>query len=85
MIERENIKPDVIFVDPPRKGLEEITINNLLKINPKKIVYISCNPATLMRDLSKLNEDYNICKIIPLDLFPFTSHIECISILQRKF
>lgn len=84
LIQRKNIKPDIIFVDPPRKGLDEITINNLLKINPKKIVYISCNPATLMRDLSKLDEKYDICKITPLDLFPFTAHVECVTILRSK-
>lgn len=78
------IKPDVIFVDPPRKGLDDITINNLLKINPKKIIYISCNPASLVRDLKKLEEDYDICKIAPVDLFPYTSHVECVAVLQLK-
>ncbi|MDE5830789.1 MAG: DNA (cytosine-5-)-methyltransferase, partial [Clostridia bacterium] len=78
------IKPDVIFVDPPRKGLDEITITNMLKINPKKIVYISCNPASLVRDLKKLEEKYNICKITPLDLFPYTNHVENVTILMRK-
>lgn len=77
-------KPDVIFVDPPRKGLDDITINNILKIYPKKIVYISCNPASLVRDLKKLEDDYDICKIIPVDLFPYTSHVECVAVLQLK-
>lgn len=72
LIEKEDIKPNVVFVDPPRKGLDETTIKNLLKIEPKKIIYISCNPATLMRDLSKLEEKYAIRKITPVDMFPYT-------------
>ena len=67
-----NKKPDIIFVDPPRKGLDNMTVCNLIDFKPKKIVYISCNPATLMRDLSKLEEIYDIKKITPIDLFPFT-------------
>lgn len=65
-------KPDIIFVDPPRKGLDNNTVYNLMNAMPSKIVYISCNPATLVRDLSKLEEKYNIKKITPFDLFPFT-------------
>ncbi len=84
LIEKEKINPNVIFVDPPRKGLDNNTINNLLKIKPKKIVYISCNPATLMRDLNKLEEKYEINKITPVDLFPFTKHVECVAVLQLK-
>ena len=67
-----NKKPDIILVDPPRKGLDNMTVCNLIDFKPKKIVYISCNPATLMRDLSKLEEIYDIKKITPIDLFPFT-------------
>ena len=78
------VNPDVIFVDPPRKGLDDITINNLLRLSPKKIVYISCNPASLVRDLKKLEEDYEMRKITPVDLFPYTSHVECVTILKRK-
>lgn len=84
LIEKEKINPDIIFVDPPRKGLDNNTINNLLKIKSKKIVYISCNPATLMRDLNKLEEIYEINKITPVDLFPFTSHVECVAVLHLK-
>ena len=75
---------DVIFVDPPRKGLDEITIQNLIGKKTKKIVYISCNPATLVRDLCKLEKVYDILKITPIDLFPFTSHVECVAVLQLK-
>lgn len=84
LIKKEKINPDVIFVDPPRKGLDNNTINNLLKIKPKKMIYISCNPATLMRDLNKLEEIYEIRKITPVDLFPFTSHVECVALMGIK-
>lgn len=84
LIYDKKIKPDVVFVDPPRKGLDTNTIENLLKIKPKKIVYISCNPATLIRDLSKLEEKYDINEITPVDLFPYTSHVECVALMGRK-
>jgi len=84
LIYDKKIIPDVVFVDPPRKGLDVNTVNNLLKIKPKKIVYVSCNPASLIRDLSKLEEKYDIKKITPVDLFPFTSHVEVVSVLGRK-
>ena len=84
LIYGKNIRPNVVFVDPPRKGLDTTTVGNLLKIKPKKIVYISCNPATLVRDLSKLEEKYNVNKITPVDLFPYTSHVECCSVLELK-
>lgn len=84
LIYGKNIKPDVVFVDPPRKGLDMNTVQNLLKIKPKKLVYISCNPATLVRDLSKLEEKYEINKITPVDLFPYTSHVEVCALLELK-
>ncbi len=82
LIEKE--KASVVFVDPPRKGLDETTVENLLKIKPKKIIYISCNPASLVRDLHKLEEKYEILKITPVDLFPWTSHVECVVALNLK-
>lgn len=84
LINNKDIKPDVIVVDPPRKGLDNVTIENIINIKPKKVIYISCNPATLMRDLSKLEETYDIKKIQPVDMFPFTSHIECVTVLYLK-
>ena len=83
-LEEENIKPDVVFIDPPRKGCDKTAIETLLKIEAKKIVYISCNPATLARDLKLLEEKYKIEEITPVDMFPWTSHIETICILERK-
>ena len=84
LIENRKIKPDVIVVDPPRKGLDNKTVENILKIKPNRVVYISCNPATLMRDLSKLESEYKIKEIQPVDMFPFTSHVECCSVLYLK-
>lgn len=84
VLKEHNVKPDVIFVDPPRKGLDKHTIENILNIKPEKIVYISCNPASLVRDLKLLEESYEIKKIQPVDMFPFTSNVECVSLLCLK-
>lgn len=84
LINQQQIQPDVIVVDPPRKGLDNTTVENMIKIKAKKIVYISCNPATLMRDLAKLEEHYTIGSIQPVDMFPFTSHVECVTVLTIK-
>lgn len=84
LININNIIPDIVMVDPPRKGLDNKSIENILKIKPKKLVYISCNPATLVRDLSKLEEKYNVEFIKPVDMFPFTSHVECVTVLELK-
>lgn len=84
LIENKKIKPDVIVVDPPRKGLDNTTVENILKIKPTRLVYVSCNPATLIRDLSKLEGIYEIKEIQPVDMFPFTSHVECVCVLKLK-
>ena len=84
LINNKNIIPDIVMIDPPRKGLDKNSIDNILKIRPKKLVYISCNPATLVRDLALLEADYEVKKIKPVDMFPFTSHVECCSVLKLK-
>ena len=84
LINKKGISADIVMFDPPRKGLDKNTINNILKIKPKKIVYISCNPATLIRDLAVFEEQYNIKTIVPVDMFPWTSHVECCSVLYLK-
>ena len=84
VLKEHNVKPDVIFVVPPRKGLDKHTIENILNIKPEKIVYISCNPASLVRDLKLLEESYEIKKIQPVDMFPFTSNVECVTVLYAK-
>lgn len=84
LINKKKIVPTAIIVDPPRKGLDDKTIQNILKIKPEKLVYISCNPATMVRDLSKMEEIYNINRIQPVDMFPFTKHVECVAVLNLK-
>ena len=84
LINNKGISADIVMFDPPRKGLDKNSINNILKIKPKKIVYISCNPATLIRDLTFFEDQYDIKTIVPVDMFPFTSHVECVSVLYLK-
>lgn len=84
LIEKEKITPDVVFLDPPRKGCDKKILETLLEVQPKKIVYISCNSATLARDLKILEPKYKMGNVQPVDMFPFTSHIENIAILKLK-
>lgn len=84
LINNKGLKADVVMFDPPRKGLDKKSIDNILNIRPKKIVYISCNPATLIRDFADFENEYDIKTIIPVDMFPFTSHVECVSLLCLK-
>lgn len=81
---RENLPVDVVLVDPPRIGLEPETLAALGALNPPKIVYVSCNPATLARDLRVLaGFGYRIMRVQPLDMFPQTSHIETVVLLEQ--
>jgi 23S rRNA (uracil1939-C5)-methyltransferase len=82
---KSGIKPDIVIIDPPRKGADENLIGLLKKLSPKKILYISCNPATLARDLEKLAESnlYKINPITPVDMFPMTHHVECVVLMSR--
>ena len=84
LINKKNIIPTAIIVDPPRKGLDDRTIENIIKVRPKRLVYISCNPATMVRDLAKLEDTYTITKIQPVDMFPYTKHVECVAVLTQK-
>ena len=84
LINKEKIVPSAIIVDPPRKGLDNKTVENIAKIKPAKLVYISCNPATMVRDLAKLEDIYNIKTIQPVDMFPWTSSVETVTILTLK-
>ena len=84
LVNKKNVEADIIMVDPPRKGMDNRSIENILKVKPKKIVYISCNPSTLIRDISKMEDAYMIKSIKPVDMFPFTSNVECVTVLERK-
>ncbi len=75
---------DTIVVDPPRKGLDRSVIDSLLVMNPKQLIYVSCNPMTLKRDLTLLSTTYSIEKLVPFDMFPNTYHLECIAIMKRR-
>lgn len=76
--------PDVVITDPPRAGMHEDVVKTLLRLNPKLIVYVSCNVATQARDLSLLTENYIVTKIQPVDMFPHTHHVENVVQLKRK-
>jgi len=75
---------DLIIVDPPRSGLDNKSINNILRIGPKDVIYISCNPNTLVRDLKELTTNYDIKEISIADMFPNTYHVETIVFLSKK-
>ncbi|MBO5476788.1 MAG: 23S rRNA (uracil(1939)-C(5))-methyltransferase RlmD [Clostridia bacterium] len=82
--EKREIKPDVIVVDPPRKGLDLDSIEYILKFRPEKIGYVSCSPATFARDLKLLSQYYEIGTVIPVDMFPNSEHIENVTVLTLK-
>ncbi|WP_068595412.1 23S rRNA (uracil(1939)-C(5))-methyltransferase RlmD [Vaginella massiliensis] len=82
-IEQHGI-PDVVITDPPRDGMHKKVVENILFMNPKRVVYVSCNSATQARDLEMMKEQYNIVKVQPVDMFPQTHHVENIVLLERK-
>ncbi len=75
--------PDVVITDPPRAGMHPNVIKHLLVADPKRIVYVSCNPATQARDIKMLSEKYKLITAVPVDMFPQTQHIECVALLER--
>lgn len=75
---------DIIIVDPPRSGLDKNTINFLINSKAKRVVYVSCDIMTLVRDLNILKQDYDIREITPVDMFPNTYHVECVCVLKLK-
>lgn len=83
-INKVNYQPDIIIVDPPRSGLFKGMIEKLIKFKAKKIIYVSCDPITLSRDLKELTNRYQIEKIYPIDMFPNTYHVESVCLLTLK-
>ena len=77
-------RPDIIITDPPRAGMHEDVINTILFAAPKRIVYVSCNPATQARDLSLLDEKYKVMRVQPVDMFPHTQHVENVVLLEKR-
>ena len=80
----QNGVPNIIITDPPRNGMDTKVVEQILKILPRRIVYISCNPATQARDLNLMTKDYKVTKIQPVDMFPHTHHIENIVLLEKR-
>ncbi len=81
---RKNGLPDVVITDPPRAGMHADVIRAIIDISPRKIVYVSCNPATQARDISILDEKYKTTKVQPVDMFPHTHHVENVVLLERR-
>ena len=82
---KQGLKTDVVFVDPPRKGLTPEFIDATVKTGPEKVVYISCNPATMVRDLQLFQDQgYEFDRIDPVDMFPQTPHVEAVTVLTKK-
>ncbi|WP_077947501.1 23S rRNA (uracil(1939)-C(5))-methyltransferase RlmD, partial [Paenilisteria newyorkensis] len=82
---KDGIVADVLVVDPPRKGCDEALLETILKMKPKRVVYVSCNPSTLARDMLVLTDGGYEAKVVqPVDMFPQTTHVECVTVLQRQ-
>lgn len=84
ILNKNNYKPDTIIVDPPRAGLDSLALSQILNIKPKKLVYVSCDLMTLARDLKLLSNDYDILELTPVDMFPYTAHVESVCTLKYK-
>lgn len=79
-----DVKPDVMIIDPPRVGMHKDVVKQVLAIGAERIVYVSCNPATLARDLEMMKGDYQVMEVQPVDMFPHTYHIEAVARLVRR-
>lgn len=80
----EHGRPDIIITDPPRTGMHEDVIATILRAEPQRIVYVSCNPATQARDLAMLDSTYRVAKVQPVDMFPHTQHVENVVLLEHR-
>ena len=81
----ERKRVDVVLTDPPRAGCDKKFLSSLVKLAPRRVVYVSCNPETLARDARYLVKNgYRVTKIAPVDMFPWTTHVECVAVLERK-
>jgi len=78
------IRPEVVIIDPPRVGVSKDVLRDVLAMAPQRIVYVSCNPATLARDGALLAGAYEILQVQPIDMFPHTSHIESVARLEKR-
>ena len=81
----QGLRPQVVTVDPPRKGLAEGVVHSIVKMAPERVVYVSCDPATLARDVKRFAQGgYAPQKAVAVDLFPRTHHVESVVLLQRQ-
>ena len=86
MLRNEGIKPQTVILDPPRKGCAEDLLKTVADIAPQKIVYVSCDPATLARDCARLKDlGYEVQEVTPVDMFPRTAHVESVVCLTHTF
>ncbi|MGN0171809.1 MAG: 23S rRNA (uracil(1939)-C(5))-methyltransferase RlmD, partial [Acutalibacteraceae bacterium] len=84
-LENEGVKADVVVLDPPRKGCDPALIDTVVRLAPKRVVYVSCDPATLARDCALLvQKGYAIGSVTPVDMFPRTAHVETVALLSRQ-
>jgi 23S rRNA (uracil1939-C5)-methyltransferase len=84
-LEREGVRPDVVVIDPPRKGCSPDVIDTIVRMAPDRVVYVSCDPATLARDLKLFAErGYVTDRVTPVDMFPRTAHVESVARLSKK-
>lgn len=84
-LKEQGMKADLLVVDPPRRGCYQELLDTIIDMKPEKFIYVSCNPATLARDLNYLTEnDFKVIEIQPVDMFSQTTHVECIALLQRE-
>ena len=81
---QEHGRPDVIITDPPRAGMHPDVVKTILNAAPKRIVYVSCNPATQARDLQLMDADYRVVAVQPVDMFPHTPHVENVVLLEHR-
>ena len=84
LLSRAGFRPNLLIADPPRAGIHTKAIEQILNLMPDKIIYVSCNPSTLARDLALLNERYLVGTVQPLDLFPHTHHVETVVLLEQR-
>jgi 23S rRNA (uracil1939-C5)-methyltransferase len=76
--------PSVIVTDPPRAGMHKDVVDVILAAAPKRIVYVSCNPATQARDIALMDQQYRVAAVQPVDMFPHTQHVEVVTLLERR-
>jgi 23S rRNA (uracil1939-C5)-methyltransferase len=81
---RLDVRPEVMIIDPPRAGMHPDVVDQVLDIRPERVVYVSCNPATMARDLALMKENYRVEEVQPVDMFPHTFHIEAVARLSRR-